>query len=272
MFKAGLISDSNLISLLLVTNLITIVALVIMFYRVGAFDFLKVAVLSHGSASGFSTLPQPFLTALEQIGRKIELKANDSLFREGDSGDSLFVVLTGKINIVKTIDGKIGILESYGRGELVGEGAFLSGMPRTAGGVAKEKTSVLKIDRASLEKLPQLAQIMETIWRLFSWHRFDNALRGDPLWSKKMSAQKRQHWFAHGVMKNLPMKAELSVPESHSHVFLVSGRANIGGIEFNGPTLVPFTTGRTIYAERVVHMVVLPDLEPQARTTLKSAA
>lgn len=272
MGKASLFSDSNLVSMLLVTNLITIIALMIMMYRAGVFDFLKVTTLSHGTAFGFSSLPQPFMAALEQIGRKIEMKANESLFRDGDAGDALFVVMSGKINIVKTIDGKVEILETYGSGELVGEGAFLSGMPRTAGGVARERATVLKVDRTAFEKLPQSTQIMETIWRTFSWHRFDNTLRADPVWKKKMSGQKRQHWFAHGVIKTLPMKGEITVPESHSHVFLVSGRANIGGIEFNGPALVPFTTGRTIFAERVVHMVVLPSLEPQARISQKNAA
>jgi|GEM_PF-3551658 len=251
-------SDVFLVQLLAVTNLMTLIALVFMMARAGFFKFLKVEGGQTGSAGAFSSLPQPLVAALEQVGRKVQLAPNDVLFREGDAGDCLFVILAGRINIVKEIGGKIELLESFKPGEMVGEGAFLSGNTRAAGGVAKEKSTLLRVDREALESLPQSKLVTETIWRTFSWHKFDSMIRTDPVLRKKYSAKVRQWWFAHGVMKTLQMKADLEIPPNFSHVFLVSGKAKIGGIEFNGPVLVPLSTGRVVYAERVVHMVVLP--------------
>lgn len=254
--------DIDLVTILAITNLLTLVALIVVLYRTGGFNFLKVNVGAGGDVpvGGFSKLPTPFIEALEKVGTRINLAAHQVLFKEGDAGDSIFVIIAGRINVVKIIDGKNELLESYKRGELVGEGAFLSGMPRTAGGVAAEKSIVLKVDRERLEKLPEANAIAGVIWRTFSWHKFDGYLRNDPQLKKTINARKRQYWFSQGATKTLAMNEDVAVPEPFAYVFIVSGKASVGGIEHNGPALVPMTVGRQVHAQRVVHLIALPEL------------
>ncbi len=84
------------------------------------------------------------------------------LFRKGDPGDRLYVVLAGRISIGTTAgDGKEVVLNVLGRGEVFGEIALLDGKPRTADATAMAESHLLVLDRSDfmpfLESHPEVA-------------------------------------------------------------------------------------------------------------------
>ncbi len=84
------------------------------------------------------------------------------LFRKGDPGDRLYVVLSGRISIGTTSEaGKEVIFNVLGRGEVFGEIALLDGKARTADAIAMTESHLLVLDRADfmpfLERHPEVA-------------------------------------------------------------------------------------------------------------------
>ncbi len=94
--------------------------------------------------------------------------ADELIIREGDHGDATYIVVSGRCEVFQTIDGARRTLRHMGPGEVFGEAAVLSEGPRTASVVACEPTTLLVIDRASLDEevgtlKPWLARVLRTL-------------------------------------------------------------------------------------------------------------
>lgn len=79
-------------------------------------------------------------------------KDGDIVFREGSSGDWVYVVLSGSVEIFKTIRGKDIVIELLGEGEIFGELSYLGGIKRTASVRARGDSILGVIDRTFLDK------------------------------------------------------------------------------------------------------------------------
>src|ERR1700733_4933201 len=90
-----------------------------------------------------------------------EYRAGEVLFREGESGEEMFVIQSGTVQITKHASGEERPLATLGRGEFLGEMAILNGKPRTATAIVLEDARVLVIDAKTLEtmisKNPEIA-------------------------------------------------------------------------------------------------------------------
>ncbi len=75
------------------------------------------------------------------------------VIKEGDSGDSLYVIRSGKAKVVAHLLGKTFELAVLGEGDLFGEVGFLTGRPRTASVIAEGPLEVCEITRQDIEKL-----------------------------------------------------------------------------------------------------------------------
>ena len=82
-----------------------------------------------------------------------EYRAGDVLFRQGESGDLMFVIQSGLVRISKFLDGAERTLATFGRGEFIGEMALLNARPRTATATVVEDASMLVIDAPMLETM-----------------------------------------------------------------------------------------------------------------------
>lgn len=72
------------------------------------------------------------LEKVAEVGHKESVEANTILFHEGDKGDSLYVILEGRVEIFIQKNGGRAILQICGAGEFFGEMALLDGRPRSA--------------------------------------------------------------------------------------------------------------------------------------------
>src|SRR3954462_7313935 len=82
-----------------------------------------------------------------------EYPPGDVLFREGESGEVMFVIQTGAVRIAKNIGGEDKVLAVLGPGEFLGEMAILNGKPRTATATVVETTRCLVIEAKTLESM-----------------------------------------------------------------------------------------------------------------------
>jgi uncharacterized protein (TIGR02266 family) len=69
------------------------------------------------------------------------------IIKEGSSGDWIYVVLSGEVEISKTIDGSKFVVEKLGPGDTFGEIGFMGSVKRTATATAVGTTTLGVIDR-----------------------------------------------------------------------------------------------------------------------------
>ncbi|MDB5518796.1 MAG: hypothetical protein JWQ17_5554 [Tardiphaga sp.] len=78
-----------------------------------------------------------------------EYEVSDVIFEEGSVGRELFVVLEGKIDIVKATGAGRTLIVTLGKGEVFGEMAVIDGSARSATAIAAApKTRVMRINHA----------------------------------------------------------------------------------------------------------------------------
>jgi flavin reductase (DIM6/NTAB) family NADH-FMN oxidoreductase RutF len=107
-----------------------------------------------------STLPPEILDAIMAAGEERSYGPEDSVVREGDPGDELFVILEGEARIERGGN----VLATFGPGEFFGEIAVLDGRPRSADVVAASRLRCLTVSRVvlreALEREPKAAWAM----------------------------------------------------------------------------------------------------------------
>lgn len=88
-----------------------------------------------------------------RAGRMLRFAAGQTIIREGEPGDVLFLIFTGSVQVMG--QGPQGPLElaQLTRGALFGEVGFLSGKPRTATVVTREATELVAFPRVQLESI-----------------------------------------------------------------------------------------------------------------------
>jgi predicted acylesterase/phospholipase RssA/CRP-like cAMP-binding protein len=114
----------------------------------------------------------PFFAALDEATRleladqlePVQAAAGQVIFRQGDPGEGLFVVVSGRLRISVAADGSERVLYDLGRGAIVGDMALLSDRPRAATVHAVRDSDLLLLRVSSftslLERSPALATAM----------------------------------------------------------------------------------------------------------------
>lgn len=82
-----------------------------------------------------------------------EFKSGHSLFREGDSGKEMYVILSGKVTISKKVRGQEQVLVTLPPGEFFGEMSILDNKPRSASASVAEDCKLLVIDPKTFEEM-----------------------------------------------------------------------------------------------------------------------
>lgn len=102
----------------------------------------------------FRGLDQPSLAGLARGGVLRHYKRDQYLWVQGDPGDHLVVVVSGRVKVAVTSEnGDELVLVTLGRAESLGELAVLDAGPRSASAVAAEPAAVLRISRGQLYEL-----------------------------------------------------------------------------------------------------------------------
>ena len=98
-------------------------------------------------------MPPALVEAIASGVERVELGGGDVLFRQGDPGDSLFFVLSGRLRVQRAQAGGVVIIAEIVAGESVGEMAALTGDQRSATVVAIRNCRLARLTRDTLERL-----------------------------------------------------------------------------------------------------------------------
>ena len=114
----------------------------------------------------FGRLEPDELDRLVAYMRLVRHPARAVLFRKGDPGSNMMVVVRGRIKVCShSEDGKELVLNLINAGEVVGEIALLDGSDRTADAVTLTETELLVLERRDF--VPFLQRHPEACMRLF---------------------------------------------------------------------------------------------------------
>jgi CRP/FNR family cyclic AMP-dependent transcriptional regulator len=96
----------------------------------------------------FRALPPEEGLRMAALLKKHILRKGDVLFRKGDEGTALYIIIAGKVKIARqSRDGNEMILAVLGKGDFCGEMALLDGFPRSADAVAIDETFLYGLNR-----------------------------------------------------------------------------------------------------------------------------
>jgi CRP/FNR family cyclic AMP-dependent transcriptional regulator len=109
----------------------------------------------------FSEVPLHHLRELARFARSEVFLAGEVIVRMGDPGSTLYVVRTGRVNVVREQSGGDVILAVFGPGEFFGELSIFDGEKRSATVIALEETETVTLGRFDIVRVvshnPQIA-------------------------------------------------------------------------------------------------------------------
>ncbi|MCC7535322.1 MAG: cyclic nucleotide-binding domain-containing protein [Deltaproteobacteria bacterium] len=115
----------------------------------------------------FKELAPDAIELIAAIAREESHRTGTMVFREGDVGDRLYVILDGRVRISRQVSG-MGeeALAILGPGDAFGEMALVDDYPRSADAVVHESCRVLVLDREAVEELMFLHKDLayEILW------------------------------------------------------------------------------------------------------------
>lgn len=116
----------------------------------------------------------------------IKLRKSQSLFKEGDDGDHLYIVTSGKIKLgTKSIDGRENLLMILGPGDMFGDLSLFDSGPRTSTATAVTEARLLSLGQDKVipwvKEHPQVS--LHLLARLASRLRRTNEVVSDLVFS-----------------------------------------------------------------------------------------
>ena len=97
----------------------------------------------------FASLSAESLLPVASMCEEVSLDKGEILFEAGEVGDSLFVIVTGSVDVVRGG----AVIARLGAGESVGEMAALDWEPRSATVRASQPTQLVRLERNDLMDL-----------------------------------------------------------------------------------------------------------------------
>lgn len=113
----------------------------------------------------FGVIPGEDLSQIAQIADEVDLDAGEPVFREGDLGDSLYLVVSGTVR-VHSGEKEIALL---GERQVFGEMALLDSEPRSASVTAVSDVTLLRIQQEDFaDILSEKSEIAQGIIKVLS--------------------------------------------------------------------------------------------------------
>ena len=101
----------------------------------------------------FHDLSKPQVTKIYNSGVMRNMAKGEIIFRKGEIGTELFVIINGKVAIIDDYHGKKKTIAELSTGDCFGEMALFSRVKRSANVMCHEPGTLLVLDEDRLEKL-----------------------------------------------------------------------------------------------------------------------
>lgn len=100
---------------------------------------------------------------------KREYQPGDAIFKDGDSGEVMFILLEGEVEITKVIGDTKMVLATIGKGSIFGEMAIINRRPRSATATAIAPSVALAISRELFQsRLSEVPKWMQAFFAIMS--------------------------------------------------------------------------------------------------------
>ena len=119
----------------------------------------------------FASLDDEAFAALTEEITEVDLSRGATLFYEGDPGDQLYFIVSGKMKLGRTAsDGRENLVAVTGPGEIFGEMALFDPSPRSTSATAVSETRLAGLKHENLRKVIQRspevsAQLLQALAR-----------------------------------------------------------------------------------------------------------
>jgi CRP-like cAMP-binding protein len=126
----------------------------------------------------FSDLSKNAFVMLMEKMHMRQAPPGDVIIREGEKGDSFFIIAQGKVRVEKLGEGGKQIhLASLGDGAFFGEMALLSEAPRNASVIADEPTQLFEISKAVLDQVTEeYSSVKQVLLRFYKQRLLSNLM------------------------------------------------------------------------------------------------
>lgn len=154
------------------------------------------------------------------------------IFQQGDPGDYLVIIVDGGINVMlSSEDGREVMLNRAGPGDVIGEIALLDSLNRSASGIARRKTRVLRLDRDAYNALTGSTRIADAMVR-FLCERLRKTMdfaESVALYNLEARLARLLVYFAsrHGSETDAGIVIDRKLPQSHLGMMINAARPNV---------------------------------------------
>ncbi len=195
----------------------------------------------------FKDLDDEAIQLVAELTREELLAPGDDLCKEGELGDSMFVIERGAVVITRKVGALKTTLGVLGTGDIVGEMALLTGAPRNATVTAVTPVVIGRITRNSFARLMQEhPKFKSQIWDEVARRQFDNFVRGLAEHSS-LSQKQRLRWIDQGLHLLLS-PGERRPNRGHAWAYVFLGAIQIDSQDHEAPALVALQPESELYA------------------------
>lgn len=174
----------------------------------------------------FHPLPEHAIEELARRARPHTALEEEDIFREGDTGDSLFLIARGAVRI------RVGkpdrVLAVLGPGEFFGEMALLSARPRTASATAATPANLIELRRRDVEEVEALVpELHRAMLDAYRERLVDQSLARHPAFA---ALNREQRQLLVSFFRPLELPAGQGLPETGPSLLVIrSGQLRAGG-------------------------------------------
>lgn len=131
----------------------------------------------------FSDLEPQELSRIFDMLKSSTVQQDEHICKEGDTGDSIFVVAQGMVRVTRRAqDGQEIRLADLGSGDFFGEFGYFANSIRQATVTAAEQTTLLEVSREDMDRLVQeFPRVKEVMLKFYKERVLDNLLALSPL-------------------------------------------------------------------------------------------
>ncbi len=104
----------------------------------------------------------------DDVLQSLSFDGGDVIFETGDAAQCAYLIQDGEVDVFLEKDGLIEVVDTLGPGEIFGEMALVDDKPRSAGAMAKVRTTCIMVSRTVLEhQIKASTPLMRAMVRLF---------------------------------------------------------------------------------------------------------
>jgi Flp pilus assembly CpaE family ATPase len=126
----------------------------------------------------FDNVPDFDLEHISDMLKERRYRENQVIFRQGDDGTHLLILMDGRVKVHTTEGGNEKVLAFYSEGQVLGEMALLTGEPRSASATAMGDVSVLELAKDDFDSyLTGNVNVMREMMRVIALRQQQTNIR-----------------------------------------------------------------------------------------------